>query len=301
MSRRFPPKPLSPLSRRRRRRLQQVHANSKISPARPKKTKIGQPWITNKSVVQIPQLTLKPHERPKPPPSPLTSRRIRARSTNQKQSTLRAVQRWKARKTFRSTRNVSDTHVDCIGKSCKASTSSISNEMALFLCNVSGTMIKEFRKFDEDFSGELSKPEFEDLMEDLRKKDTFKLSRQDADLLFLAFDEDQSGSITTREVVEGLFKCHHKCPTNILGQRLLPRKVREHHDEKHGLQAPIGYSHEKQCASPRQSVFAPLNFYGNSALPLEYSSLPPAVPTLSQYQVSPSMRRQHFMYTSNII
>ena len=148
-----------------------------------------------------------------------------------------------------------------VGKVCRTTAASLSNELSLFLCDVSGTMIKKFHEFDDDLSGELSKEEFEIMMDHLRKQENFKLSRQDADLLFLAFDDDQSGSITTREICENLFKCHHRCPTNILGQRLLPRKLREHHDEKHGLtQKPMGYSFEKHqmCRDTAGKIYNPL-------------------------------------------
>ena len=140
-------------------------------------------------------------------------------------------------------------------------------------------------------------------MDHLRKQENFKLSRQDADLLYLAFDDDQSGSITTREICEGLFKCHHRCPTNILGQRLLPRKLREHHDEKHGLtQKPMGYSFEKhQMCGTAQKIYDPLLVFGNGKKPEAYSRLTPTMPTLPRYQMSPSRRRFNFLYTSDIV
>ncbi len=141
-------------------------------------------------------------------------------------------------------------------------------------------------------------------MDHLRKQENFKLSRQDADLLFLAFDDDQSGSITTREICEGLFKCHHRCPTNILGQRLLPRKLREHHDEKHGLtQKPMGYSFEKHqmCRDTAGKIYNPLLVFGSGKKPEEYSRLTPTIPTLQRYQMSPSRRRFNFLYTSDIV
>ena len=71
-----------------------------------------------------------------------------------------------------------------VGKVCRTTAASLSNELSLFLCDVSGTMIKKFHEFDDDLSGELSKEEFEIMMDHLRKQENFKLSRQDADLLF---------------------------------------------------------------------------------------------------------------------
>jgi hypothetical protein len=316
MSKRYPPakRQLSPLSRRRRKIQGGVSKNKTVK--RPKRKKIGQPWITT-NLARIPQLTLKPHEKPPPPPSPIVSKRMKrgpSRTKNQKESTLRAVQRWKDRKNYRINRtkvaNENETIDSMLGKNCRQTTTTLSNELSLFLCDVSGQMIKEFRKFDEDLSGELSKEEFEALMDDLRKRDNFKLSRQDADLLYLAFDDDQSGSVTTREVVEGLFKCHHRCPTNILGQRLLPRKVREHHDEKHGLTSPpMGYSYEQRrfCGNnKKENIYEPLlipsNVNGNkNEIPFEYRLPTPTKPTLPRYQMSPSRRRFNFLYTSDVV
>ena len=313
MSKRFP---ASPLTKRRRspgspRSLRIRTPNSPRSPRSPRskpgspsnrqKSIIGQPWVT-KCQARIPQLTLKPHQRPAigkitlANTSPLkrwqdAGKKIMNRTNDQKQSTLRAVQRWKSRKFNRMNRHQIDSDTDSnLGKSCKTTTTTISNELSLFLCDVSGHMIKEFRKFDEDFSGELSKVEFECLMDDLRKSENFKLSKQDADLLYLAFDGDGDGTISTREVVEGLFKCHHRCPTNILGQRLLPRKIREHHNEKHGLQP----------ASPRKkSVYEPLMMGYGSDIPIEYKKQEPALPQLPKYQLSPYERRQNFLWSTN--
>ena len=295
MSTRFP-QPVSPLSRRRRK-IARLGRTSK-SPFRSKKLTgdrtpqppsrtVGQPWFT-KNLARIPQITLKPHQRPAPRAKSIQSKQISNRSKDQKENTLRAVQRWKTRKMQRHNKdNQSDTD-SSVGKNCRTSTTTLSNELALFLCDVSGHMIKEFRKFDEDFSGELSKEEFEALMDDLRKHENFPLSRQDADLLYLAFDDDQSGSVSTREVVEGLFKCHHRCPTNILGQRLLPKKIREHHNEKHGLKPP----------SPRKkSVYTPLMLGYGSGMPIEYKRQQPALPTLPKYQMSAFERRQNFLWS----
>ena len=301
--------PNSPISPRRRRSLHKISTKNTTTTHNRQAQRpppiAGQPWNT-KNLKRIPQLTLKPHKRPLPPPSPLMSKRRKARSKNQRQSTLRAVQRWKTRKNYRTNHVPSevDSMYSDVGKVCRTTAASLSNELSLFLCDVSGTMIKKFHEFDDDLSGELSKEEFEIMMDHLRKQENFKLSRQDADLLFLAFDDDQSGSITTREICENLFKCHHRCPTNILGQRLLPRKLREHHDEKHGLtQKPMGYSFEKHqmCRDTAGKIYNPLLVFGSGKKPEEYSRLTPTMPTLQRYQMSPSRRRFNFLYTSDIV
>ena len=300
MSRRFPRRKiiggspttlqqqLSPLSRRRKRKTTTCRSR--------RQSLMGKPWHT-KNLARMPRLTLKPHEPPPPPLVPLMSKRRNKRSTDQRENTLRAIQRWKARKQDRMnrTKNKDSSDIDStVNKSCRQSAATISNDLALFLCDVSGTMIKEFRKFDDDLSGELSKEEFEALLDNLRKKDNFQLSRQDADLLYMAFDDDQSGSITTREVCEGLFACHHRCPTNIIGQRLPPRKVREHHDEKHGLQP----------ATPRKkSVYAPLMMRGGMIQPEEgnsYYPIRPSTPKLPEYKMSPMDRRANFLWESDL-
>ena len=53
------------------------------------------------------------------------------------------------------------------------------------------------------------------------------INEYEVGLILHKFDDDGGGTITTHEMVEGLFDAHRKCPTNILGQRLLPRRTKE--------------------------------------------------------------------------
>jgi len=146
--------PKSPISPRRRRSLHKISTNKNTTTHNRQAHRpppiVGQPWFT-KNLKRIPQLTLKPHKRPLPPPSPLLSKRQRARSKNQMESTLRAVQRWKTRKNYRKNHVPSevDSMYSDVGKVCRTTAASLSNELSLFLCDVSGTMIKKFHEFDD--------------------------------------------------------------------------------------------------------------------------------------------------------
>ena len=245
------------------------------------------PWKTKNSHVLKKPITLKPHERPPPPPSPIRTKAVPRLPQSQAESTFKTVSRWKKRLDLRKQHNKLHPSLRPVPKKkVFEGTKQLTNEMLLYLCDVAGPMIKGFRKADEDMSGELSKDEFQDMINYLNNRDAFNMSKQDADLLFLAFDDDNSGSITTREMIEGLFHAHTKCPTNILGQRLMPRRTRDNHNEKHQLCAPT---------SPRVGVYEPLFSPIKGQTPMEYARLKPREPKIFNGRTA-FQRRYDFLY-----
>ena len=240
------------------------------------------PWKTKNSHVLKKPISYKPHQRPPPPPSPIRTKAIPKPNRTQAESTFKSVARWKKRLKDKNAYNQIHPSLRPRKKKQLEGTSKLTNEMILYLCDISGPMIRGFRRADEDMSGELSKAEFEGMVSYLNQCNSLNVSKQDADLLFLAFDDDNSGSITTHEMVNGLFNAHQKCPTNILGQRLMPRRTRENHNEKHQLSAP---------RSPRVDVFEPLR----NQIPKEYEMMKPREPKIFGGR-SAFQRRYDFLY-----
>lgn len=277
-------------SPRHRRVVGQSNRGAKASPDRPPPKKMHSklhPWKTKNSHVLKKPVTHKPHQRPPPPPSPIRTKAAPIPDRSQAESTFNTVARWKKRLDLKKYhQSLHPSMRPPPKKKPFEGTTQLTNEMMLYLCDVSGPMIKGFRRADDDMSGELSKEEFEEMISYMNNRDAFNVSKQDADLLFLVFDDDNSGSITTREMVEGLFHAHTKCPTNILGQRLMPRRSRDNHDEKHQLSTP---------RPPRVGVFEPLLSPIKGQTPMEYERLQPREPKIFNGR-SAFQRRYDFLY-----